>query len=230
MICEHEVCVFPSVLSSFLRDVVLSLFFSSLPSFFRFRFEHRLFSSCLFLVGTMLSPRFRFLLRLVSHIYTRIYIVCIMIRTYVRWSILFFCLMYTICFSYCVHYFLFNLFSSWGNFPLQSYWSYWSLSCDHGLHCSVELMWEQDKTTTTTTTNWIQLFEFTIRVQSRSHLSAVDLQAKMIALKWDPALIRSCAVPHWNWTNFSELTAPKRQIWGSIRLELALRARGWFIH
>ena len=27
---------------------------------------------------------------------------------------------------------LFCMFSSWGNLPLQSYWS---LSCDHGLHC-----------------------------------------------------------------------------------------------
>ena len=34
----------------------------------------------------------------------------------------------------------FYLFSPWGNFPLQSYWS---LSCDHGLHCSHELLWEQ---------------------------------------------------------------------------------------
>ena len=34
------------------------------------------------------------------------------------------------------------LFSFWGNFPLQSYWS---LSCDHGLHFSDELMWEQQR-------------------------------------------------------------------------------------
>ena len=37
---------------------------------------------------------------------------------------------------------VFFLFSSWGNLPLQSYWS---LSCDHGLHCSHELMWEQQQ-------------------------------------------------------------------------------------
>ena len=61
----------PCVLSSFffllccVADVDLSFFFSFLPAHFRFRFGHRLFSSCLFLVGTMLSPRFRFLLRLV---------------------------------------------------------------------------------------------------------------------------------------------------------------------
>ena len=33
--------------------------------------------------------------------------------------------------------FCFFLFSSWGNLPLQSYWS---LSCDHGLHCSDDSM------------------------------------------------------------------------------------------
>ena len=58
----------PCVLYSFLSciaDVDLSFFLSSLPSLFRFWFRHRLFSSCLFLLGTMLSPRFRFLLRLV---------------------------------------------------------------------------------------------------------------------------------------------------------------------
>ena len=39
--------------------------------------------------------------------------------------------------------FCFYLFSSWGNFPLHS--SYWSLSCAHGLHCSDDLMWEQQR-------------------------------------------------------------------------------------
>ena len=38
--------------------------------------------------------------------------------------------------------FCFYLFSSWGNLPLQSYWS---LFCDHGLHCCDELMWEQQQ-------------------------------------------------------------------------------------
>ena len=56
---------------------------SSLPSLFRFRFGHRLFSSCLFLVGTMLSPRFRGLLRLVKHM------ICILIRTYADLTFLF---------------------------------------------------------------------------------------------------------------------------------------------
>ena len=48
------------------------------------------------------------------------------------------------------------LFSSWGNLPLQSYWS---LSCDHGLHCGDEFMWEQQQQTaaaTTTTATIIQ--------------------------------------------------------------------------
>ena len=60
--------------------------------------------------------------------------------TYVRWSHLsYFCLRYTICFSYsvCDIIFCFYWFSSWGNFQLQSYWS---LPYDHGLHCSDELI------------------------------------------------------------------------------------------
>ena len=56
--CEPEVCVFPLRAVFFLScvaDVGLSSYFSSLPSLFRFRFGHLLFSTCLFLVGTMLS-------------------------------------------------------------------------------------------------------------------------------------------------------------------------------
>ena len=48
--------------------IAVDLFdFSFLPTvpFFLFRFWTSFVSSCLFLVGTMLSPRFRFLLRLV---------------------------------------------------------------------------------------------------------------------------------------------------------------------
>ena len=44
----------------------------------------------------------------------------------------------TVCIIFC-----FSCVSSWGNLPLQSYWR--SLSCDHGLHCSDELMWEQQQ-------------------------------------------------------------------------------------
>ena len=36
-----------------------------------------------------------------------------------------------------MYYLLFYLFSLCGKFPLQSYWS---LSCDHGLHCRDELI------------------------------------------------------------------------------------------
>ena len=46
-----------------------------------------------------------------------------------------------------MYYLLFCIrFSSWGNLPLQSYWS---LSCDHGLLCSDGLTWEQQQQTTT---------------------------------------------------------------------------------
>ena len=68
------------------------------------------------------------------------YQICILIRTYVDRTFLFFVwgirfVSVIVCIIFC-----FYLFSSWGNFPLQSYWS---LSCDHGLHCSDELMREQ---------------------------------------------------------------------------------------
>ena len=42
-----------------------------------------------------------------------------------------------VCIIFCLY-----LFSFCGNFPLQSYWS---LSCDRGLHCSDEIMWEQQQ-------------------------------------------------------------------------------------
>ena len=101
-------------------------------AYLRFRFGHRLLHPVL--VAIMLSPRFRLLTRLVYNMY---------LNTYVRWSHHFyFCLRYTICFSHCEYYLLFYLLPSWGNLPLQSYWS---LSCDHGLHCSDELMWEQQR-------------------------------------------------------------------------------------
>ena len=62
------------------------------------------------------------------------YVICILIRTLMSP----FCLTYTICFQLLcvVSSVFFCLFSSWGNLPLQGYWS---LSCDHGLHCSYEL-------------------------------------------------------------------------------------------
>ena len=74
-----------------------------------------------------------------------------------------FCLRYSIRFVsliVCTYYLFFLfVFPPEVILPLQSYWS---LSCDHGLHCGHELLWEQqkgfifthppdDKTTTTTT-------------------------------------------------------------------------------
>ena len=110
-------CVF-SLRPVFLRCWcwLIFIYFSSLPSLFRFRFGHRLYSSWLFLVGTMLSPRFRFLLRLVLHI------ICILIRTYADLSILVWGIRFVsviVCIIFC-----FYLFSSWGDLhlPLQSYW------------------------------------------------------------------------------------------------------------
>ena len=51
--------------------------------------------------------------------------------TYVRWSHLYIFVWWTRFVSVVCNISCFYLFSSWGNFPLQSYWS---LSCDHGLH------------------------------------------------------------------------------------------------
>ena len=59
------------------------------------------------------------------------------------------------------------LFSSWGNLPLQSYWS---LSCDHGLHCSDELMWEQQKQWTRCLMIVLETMESAFRVTSWSTL------------------------------------------------------------
>ena len=57
------------LLSSFLATVFRTFIFSSLPSFFRLRFGRRFLSSCLFLVGSMLSPQFllRFVQRTVEY-------------------------------------------------------------------------------------------------------------------------------------------------------------------
>ena len=59
--------------------------------------------------------------------------------TYVRWFHVLIFLRYTIFFSYCEYCLLFLFVFSWGNCPRQSFRS---LSCDHGLHWSDELMWE----------------------------------------------------------------------------------------
>ena len=69
----------PCVQSSCVADVDLSLFSSSLPSLFRFRFGHRLFSSCLFLVGTCCLLGFGFCCDSFSIL---VWCICILIRTY----------------------------------------------------------------------------------------------------------------------------------------------------
>ena len=118
----------PCVLSSFLRSWCWFIWL-----YFRFRFGHRCFIlsvSCGYYC--MLSPLFRFQLRLVWHM------ICILIRTHAESHLHIFGLSYTIYFSYCVILFAFHLFSSWVNLPLQTYWS---LSCNLWLHRSDELMW-----------------------------------------------------------------------------------------
>ena len=82
------------------------------------------------------SPRFRFCsaaTRLAHDTY---------FDTYVRWShnfIFVWGIRLVSVIMVCITFF-FHLISSWGNFPLQSYWG---LSCDHGLRYSDELIWEK---------------------------------------------------------------------------------------
>ena len=141
--CEPEVCVFSLHAVFFLALLMLTLFlfFSSFPSLFRFRFGHRMFHSVFFLrvLCCLLCCGFCCDSFIIWYIY---FDVSWYLDTYVRWShLLIFVLRFTICFGYyCVHYLLFLfVFLLSGSLPLQSYWS---LSCDHGLHCSDEFMWE----------------------------------------------------------------------------------------
>ena len=144
----------PCMLSYFLSetscvaDIGLSLFFLIFHPFFDFDFDIACFIlsfSCGYYavssVSVSAATRLAYALRMIP-----IYQVCMYLDTCVRTLIspLYVCLRYTICFSYRFIIFSFHLFSSWGNFPLQSY-LYWSLFCDHGLHCSHELMWEQQQ-------------------------------------------------------------------------------------
>ena len=105
------------------------LFFLLFLPFFRFRLGHCWFHPVFFLWVLVCC--------LLVSAATRLAIIYEMyLDTYVRTLIspFYCCLRYTICFSYGVYYLLFCIcFSSWGNLPLQSYWS---LSCEHGLHCS----------------------------------------------------------------------------------------------
>ena len=121
--------------------VDVDLFFiSSLPSLFRFRSGHRLFHPVFFLRVLCCLLGFGFCCDSFN-----IWYICTLIYTYVR------ALISPFCFSSEVYDLLQLLgllstvlfvFLPWGNLPLQSYWS---TSCDHGLHCSDELIWEQQQ-------------------------------------------------------------------------------------
>ena len=63
----------------------------------------------------------------------------IMCIWYVRTLISLFFFVWRVRFVWVIACIIFCFFSSWGNLPLQNYWR---LSCDHGLHCGDELMWE----------------------------------------------------------------------------------------
>ena len=144
--CEPDLCVFTLRAVSFLASCYwfVSFSFSSYPFFgfdldivcfiLSFSCEHYAVSS----VSVSAATRLEYGMYL---------------DPYARWSHLIFFgfrLRYTICFTYFVYHLLFFTpeyssicFSPWGNLPLQSYWS---LSCDHGLHCSDESMWETTAT------------------------------------------------------------------------------------
>ena len=107
----------------------LFFFLLYLP-FFDFDFGHRLFSSCLFLVGTMLvsSVSVSVATRLACNIH-------MYLDTYVRWSHLLI-LVWGIRFVSVIVCIIFCFYL----FPLEVIFR----SCDHKLHCSHDLiMWEQ---------------------------------------------------------------------------------------
>ena len=93
-------------LLSCVTDVDLFYYFpSSFP--FRFRFGHRLFHPVFFLWVLCCVLGFGFCCDSFSIGYTVYFEACILIRTHA--DLTFFCLRYTICFSYCVVYFLFSI-------------------------------------------------------------------------------------------------------------------------
>ena len=141
--CEPEVGVFPlrAVFFSFFLALLMLTYLQicSLPSLFRFQFGQRFFFilsfSCGYYAVSSVSVS-----AATRSAYSYVWYIYMYLDTYVRWSHIFILdwgirfVSVIVCFTFC-----FYLFSSWGNFPLQSYWS---LSCDHGLHCSHDLMWE----------------------------------------------------------------------------------------
>ena len=94
-------------------------------------------SSCLFLVDTMLSPRFSVsaATRLAYYMYR---------LTYVHWSHIFI-FVWGIRFVSVIVCIFFCFLICFTAVIFRSRFSCWSLPCDHGLHCSDELMWEQQQ-------------------------------------------------------------------------------------
>ena len=131
LLASLQTCVFPYVFSSFLLSRFLFLLFYSLACLFRFRVGRQLIYCYLFLIGIMLSPRF--MLRLIQGIVFIWYV-----RTLISRVLFVRCLRFV---SIIVCRFVFS-FSSWDDLPLLSYWD---LSCDHGLHCGHEVVWEQQR-------------------------------------------------------------------------------------
>ena len=126
--CEPEVCKFPLRAVLFLALLMLTcfvFFFYSLPSLFRIRIGHRLCTSVFFLWVLCCLLGFGFCCDLFNILYVSRYILTPIPPLY-------FCLRYTICYSYCVYYLLFLLRIC---FPPMVIFrsSYWSLSYDHGL-------------------------------------------------------------------------------------------------
>ena len=114
----------PCVLSSFLRSWCWFIYFFLL-FLFRFRFGHRLCHPVFFLVGTyaVSSVLVSAATRLANDKY---------LDTYVRWSHLFVFVWGTrfVSFIVCITFRFFIFFSSWGNLPLQSYWSQCPVTTD----------------------------------------------------------------------------------------------------
>ena len=138
--CEPDVCVFPVRAVFSLAFLLLTFFSASLPPLFRF-FAVDLdivcftLSSCVSLwVLAVSSVSVSAATRLAHDMY---------LDAYVRWSQLLIFVWGTVSDLFqllCILSSVFSDFFSWGNILLQSYWS---LSCDHGLHCRDEFMWEQ---------------------------------------------------------------------------------------
>ena len=88
------------------------------------------------------------------------------------------------------------LFSSWGNLPLQSSWSHFR---DHGLHCSDELMWEQQRSTCgrrIIRKKWKISACFYPTARKILYYSYKEVQ------KWSHKRVRAKRVHFWNWRKY----------------------------